>query len=83
VVHLFDKVTGKAITGAQVKMEYRPVTSGGEHAGSVSQVPVTEMRVIGQGPSTTHYGNNVSLNPGTYEVTIQANGTTAKFTIKV
>jgi len=83
VVHLFDEASGKAVTGAQVTMRYQRLTQDGEPAGPATRVPVTEMQVIGKGPSTTHYGNNVTLPSGSYQVTIEANNTTAKFAIKV
>ncbi len=83
VVHLFDKTSGKAVTGAQVTMRYQELAQDGEPSGPATRLPVTEMQVIGKGPSTTHYGNNVTLPSGSYQVTIEANNTTATFTIKV
>ncbi len=83
IVHVFDKSTGKAVTDADVKMSYQRLGPAGEPTGAATQVPVVEMQVIGKGPSTTHYGNNVDLPSGTYRVSVTANGATATFKIEV
>ena len=81
VVHVFDKSTGKAVTGADVRMGFQRLAPGGEPSGPVTRVPVVEMQVIGKGPQTTHYGNNVSMPPGTYRVTVTVNAATAEFKV--
>lgn len=83
VVHVFDKSTGKAVTNANVEMSFQRLGPAGEPVGTSTQVPVVEMQVIGKGPSTTHYGNNVDMPSGTYRVTVTANGATATFKVDV
>lgn len=83
VVHLFDRTTGKAVTGAAVEMTFQTIDSEGRPVGPAHQVPVVEMQVIGKGPSTTHYGNNVNLPGGKrYQVRVTANGVTATFDVR-
>ncbi len=84
VVHVYDRNTHKAVTGATVSMEVEPLNDKGLVVpGHSFRVPVVEMRMIGKGPETTHYGNNVNLRPGTsYRVVVKANGHNATFKIK-
>ncbi|MGC8548381.1 MAG: hypothetical protein ACP5M4_01665 [Acidobacteriaceae bacterium] len=42
-------------------------------------LPVTRMEVRGKGPATTHFGNNVHLMDGSYEVKVSVNGKVAMF----
>jgi len=42
-------------------------------------LPVARMHVRGKGPATTHFGNNVKLMPGSYEVKVSVNGKVAMF----
>ncbi len=75
VVHLYDRTTGKAVSGGHVTMTYVPASaSSAAMSGPTVKVPIVEMQVIGKGPESTHYGNNVTLAPGTYRVTVTANG---------
>jgi hypothetical protein len=39
------------------------------------------MEAIGQGPKSTHYGNNVVMPPGSYRVTAAVNGEKAVFRV--
>jgi hypothetical protein len=50
------------------------VTSAGATADRAMAVPVVEMQAVGKGPASTHDGNNVTLAPGTYTVTVTVNG---------
>jgi hypothetical protein len=83
VFHVFDAATGKALTGQHVTMTYAKVMTDGKMGAPVS-VPIVEMQAIGMGAKSTHYGNNVTLAPGIYHVTI-AVGPTAKtdFTLQL
>lgn len=81
VFHVYDTVSGKALTGAHVTIAF--VRSTGAAGGTAVQVPVVEMQVVGRGPESTHYGNNVTLPPGTYDVTVTVNGeNSARFVVK-
>ncbi|MEJ2080641.1 MAG: hypothetical protein P8Y94_00360 [Acidobacteriota bacterium] len=83
IVHVFDKSTGKAVTDANVKMSFQRLGPAGEPIGMPTEVPVVEMQVIGKGPATTHYGNNVIMPSGTYRVNITANGESATFKVSL
>ena len=60
-----------------------------ERKGSTSgwqTLPVARMHVAGKGPSTTHFGNNVTLEPGDYQARVTVNGkdsATFEFTLPV
>ena len=82
VVHVFDSKGQQAIADAAVSMSYAPLDSKGSPAGAQVEVPVVVMQVIGKGPSSTHYGNNVTMPAGQYRVTVIVNGKTAVFSIK-
>jgi hypothetical protein len=83
IVHVFQKTTGKAITNAKVSLAVQPLDSKGQPTGRVQKVPVVRMQMIGKGPETTHYGNNITLPPGDYRVEAIANGHPVYFTINV
>jgi hypothetical protein len=77
VFHVYDATSGKALTGAHVSIAYR------RSGGAAVPLPVVEMQVIGKGPESTHYGNNVTLPPGTYDVKVTVNGShSATFSVK-
>ncbi len=82
IVHVFDARTNQAISDANVSMTYQAEMQG-QPVGVETRVPVVVMQVIGKGPETTHYGNNVLLPDGTYAVTVVANGKQAVFHIDV
>ncbi len=48
-----------------------------------TKLPVVRMHVRGKGKKTTHFGNNVYLAPGNYEVRVKVNGKTALFHITI
>jgi hypothetical protein len=75
VFHIFD-ASGHAVQGAHVTISYASVAGDATTIGP-TQVPVVEMQAVGKGPESTHYGNNVTLPPGTYDVTVTVNGTNA------
>jgi hypothetical protein len=76
----FVERDGKTVERADVAIVY-------ERKGSSSgwqTLPVARMHVAGKGPSTTHFGNNVKLEPGNYQVRVTVNGkdsATFEFTI--
>ena len=77
VVHVFDKKTRQALTDATVTMSFVSLDRKGNPAGTPIEVPVVVMQAIGKGPSSTHYGNNVTMPAGRYKVTVSVNGQTA------
>jgi len=83
IVHVFDARTGQPLTDAKVSMEYQMLDREGRSQGMATEVPVVVMQVIGKGPASTHYGNNVVLPDGNYRVTVVANGKKAEFDIAV
>jgi hypothetical protein len=75
---VFIKKDGKPVEEAQVKIIYRL------GMGAWKTLPVARMHVAGKGPETTHYGNNVKLAPGKYEVRVSVNSekhATFRFTL--
>jgi hypothetical protein len=79
VVHVFDRKTRQAVTDATVTMSFASLDRKGHAAGAPTEVPVVVMQAIGKGPASTHYGNNVTMSPGRYKVTVAVNGKTAVF----
>jgi len=76
---VFIKKDGKPVEDAQVAMAYRE--SGRKEW---RELPVARMHVAGKGAETTHYGNNVYLAPGKYEVRVTvARVTSATFHISL
>lgn len=68
---VFISRNGKPVEHAHVKMSYR---MKGSSKWSMTKLPVTRMWVAGHGEKTTHYGNNVHLDPGMYQVQVTVNG---------
>jgi hypothetical protein len=83
VVHLFDKKTRQAVTDATVTMHFASLDRKSNLGGAPIEVPVVVMQAIGKGPSSTHYGNNVTMPAGRYKVTVSVNGQTAVFDVTV
>jgi hypothetical protein len=76
---VFIKKDGKPVEDAQVKITYR------RGMGAWETLPVARMHVVGKGLETTHYGNNVKLAPGKYEVRVSVDGekhATFRFALK-
>lgn len=76
---VFIKKDGKPVENAQVAIAYK---KGG--AAHWQNLPVARMHVSGKGPETTHYGNNLKLEPGKYRVRVTINSeahTTFHFTL--
>ncbi len=68
---VFVRKGGKPVENATVTMRYRQVSPT---MGNWKTLPVVRMHVRGHGLATTHYGNNVALAPGSYEVRVSVNG---------
>ncbi len=66
----FVKKDGVPVEDATVEILYRD-TEGPERAWT--NLPVVRMHVKGKGLTTTHYGNNVRLAPGSYEAEVTVN----------
>jgi len=66
---VFVKKDGKPIEDAKVTIAYRQSAWK-----QWKQLPVARMHVEGKGLDTTHYGNNVNMGPGKYEVRVTVNG---------
>ena len=83
----FIKKDGKPVEHAHVKIWYRMTTENKKESGmgkmhSSSKwmtLPVTRMSVKGKGADTTHFGNNVKLKTGNYEVKVSVDGKIAMF----
>jgi hypothetical protein len=76
---VFISKNGKPVEDAQLTIRYRQ-----NHSGPWKRLPVARMHVAGKGPATTHYGNNVNLAPGNYEVRVTLTGgrsATFRFTL--
>ena len=77
--HLVAFVTkdGKPVEDATVTISYRQAsanTAGSDGMGSWTALGVVRMHVAGKGPETTHFGNNVHLAAGSYDVRVSVNG---------
>jgi hypothetical protein len=79
VVHVFDRKSHQPLTDANVTMSFASLDREHGRAGEQIEVPVVIMQAIGKGPSSTHYGNNVTMPAGRYKVTVSINGRTAIF----
>jgi hypothetical protein len=73
IVQLFNRKTGQAVTGVTVTMKFGPIDDKGRPTGALVEVPVVVMQAIGKGPSSTNYGNNVTMPAGRYRVLVAVN----------
>ncbi len=69
----FVEKNGQPVENADVVIRYRPI---GAADTPWTELPVVRMHVAGKGRETTHYGNNVHLAAGTYQVQVSVNGST-------
>jgi hypothetical protein len=67
----FVRESGKSVENATVSLSYRELSP---NKGAWVPLPVVRMHVAGKGLQTTHYGNNVKLDPGKYEARVTVNG---------
>lgn len=79
VVHIYDPKSGKAITTAAVSISFQKINAKGKPAGNTINVPIVIMQAIGKGVESTHYGNNVVMPAGSYQINIAANGNKVVF----
>jgi Fe2+ transport protein len=77
-VHVFSLDKGQIVTDAKVA-----IAVTGANPKKVEEVSVAKMYGVKEGPSDTHYGNNVSLPPGNYAVEITVNGEKAEFAVVI
>lgn len=83
VVHVVDRKSGQSVVDANVTLRLQSVDAAGKPTGPTVVVPVVVMQAIGAGPASTHYGNNVVMDPGSYRVLVTVNGTAATFRVKL
>jgi len=79
VAHVFNRATGRALTHADVRITYK--LSGAAMAPVV--VPIVRMEAVGKGPQSTHYGNNVRMHSGAYDVVVTAGGFSTTFHLTI
>jgi hypothetical protein len=81
IVHVFDKPSGKVVSDATVTMSFVPLDAEGKPSGTPVDVPVVVMQAVGKGPASTHYGNNVTMPAGRYDVAVTVNDKKALFDV--
>ena len=67
----FVQESGKPVLDAKVSISYRELSP---KKGEWMSLPVVRMHMAGKGLQSTHYGNNVKLDPGSYEARVTVNG---------
>jgi len=77
-VHVYPLGKDAAVTNAKVKILVTDLA-----AKKTQQIAVAKMYGIKEGPSDTHYGNNVELAAGNYRVEVTVNGEKADFTVAI
>lgn len=77
-VHVYALADGKVVTNAHVAIAVTDTSSK-----KVDEVAIAKMYGIKEGIPDTHYGNNVSLPPGTYSIAVTVNGERAAFTVAI
>jgi len=77
-VQINDARNGNLITDKTVSIQ---ITN--DATMEVQNVPIAVMYGVAEGPSDTHYGNNVTLMPGKYTVLVTVAGETATFVVDV
>ena len=81
VVHIWRG--GAVVTDAKVTMSFVAIDSSGKPSGPPTDVPVVVMQAIGGGAASTHYGNNVTMPPGRYDVVVNVNDKRLVFPVTV
>ena len=77
-VHIYALDKGAVVTDAKVRIVITNTVSK-----KAEMVSATKMYGIKEGPSDTHYGDNVSLPSGNYSVDVTVNGEKAAFEITI
>ncbi len=76
--HICSKTTGKVLTGMMPTMSLR----GTGPEAMAASIPVAEMQGLDMNPADTHYGNNVTITPGSrYRLTVNLNGQSGAVTM--
>ena len=75
---IFPPGKDAAVTNAKVKIVVTDLATK-----KAQQIATAKMYGIKEGPSDTHYGNNVDLPAGSYSVEITVNGEKADFTVAI
>ena len=83
VVHVFRRRSGAVVTDARVMMSFVAIDAKGKTTGASTDVPIVVMQAIGGGPASTHYGNNVTMPPGRYNVVVTVNDKELVFPVTV
>ena len=68
---VFVTKNGEPVEDAQVAIRYRQVAA---RMGAWTKLPVVRMHMTGKGLKSTHYGNNLKLDAGGYEVRVTVDG---------
>jgi hypothetical protein len=79
VVHVFDTKTKKAITKAKVQISFQLSSEKGK----LINLPIVTMQAIGKDEQSTHYGNNVAMPDGSYDIQVVVDGKTRNFVVDV
>lgn len=69
---VFITKAGRPVVDARVSIGYR--VDSANAIGAWTTLPVVRMHVAGKGRATTHFGNNLHLGPGSYEVDVTVDG---------
>ncbi|HVC79240.1 MAG TPA: hypothetical protein VNL35_01910 [Chloroflexota bacterium] len=77
-LHVYNGTTGKTITKAMVMITVRDAMGK-----LLERVPIATMYGIKNGMADFHFGNNVALKAGNYQVVTQVNKVTATFKVTV
>jgi hypothetical protein len=77
-VHVYSLDKGAVVTDARVVIAVMNIASK-----KAQKVSAAKMYGIKEGPSDTHYGDNVSMPPGNYGIKITVNGEKAEFTVAI
>ena len=83
VVHIFRRRSGAVVADAKVTMSFVAIDAKGKAVGAPTDVPVVVMQAIGGGPNSTHYGNNVTMPPGRYNVVVTVSDKRLVFPVAV
>jgi hypothetical protein len=74
-LHVFSRATGRVVVDAHVTI----AIAGADN--TWTSVPIARMYGIEPGPDDMHFGNNMSLPPGSYKVRVSVNGERARFAL--
>jgi len=77
-VQVISRATGKVVTNAKVS-----ITVTNTATKKSTELPVATMYGVKEGPSDWHYGNNLSMSPGSYTVLVALNGEHRVFVVTI